>query len=705
MLFILLLAAAWIPRTIALDAFVTVDERKWLARSANFYQALTDGDYVHTFQRAHPGVMVTWAGTLGLMQRFPSYPDETPGQLTDDAFEGWLRENSTHKPLDLLMAGRRWIVFGIALCIALLIYPLTRLFNPWIAFLAGLAIAWDPFLLALSRQLHPDGPLTALSTLALFTFLAWLYTGQHWRYLIPSAIAMGMAILAKTPASIVMFTAGILTMTEQWSQYRSAETKTLRLIRSFAIWVAFTSITFVALWPAMWVGPELIRAEISEQLGKYLLEGHNLPNYFWGEVTNDPGTFFYPVVYLFRSTPITLIGLIAALGCLLLNGWPLNQCHTRRVTLALLLFALTFMLIMTMAAKKFDRYLLPIFPALDVVAIVGWAAIINQLGQWVRRNYLYIKRSVVVVAVCSLLIISQAKSNLHHAPYYLTYYNPLVGGGRTAPDVLMIGWGEGLDQVAEWLNQQENAEHLDVVSWYGDGPLSYYLETDHKVQAYYGSVNFWFDSEYAVLYANQWQRQNPDPLIIDYFMEQPPIFTARAGKLELAHVYLIPDSPPAFTSLYTDSATAYDDKIRLAAYSLNERTVLSGERIKLTLYLKSLSEMDVDYEAHLQLMTTDDVEVWHDERWPSGRPTSQWPLQEIRQDAYTIELPPGLAPQTYQFYLSFVNPETNQSLAQYPLHDSIQNTQQSTPLPIAQIVVQQPDVVTLDAIWGTAIPN
>ncbi|MEZ4610894.1 MAG: hypothetical protein R2838_11745 [Caldilineaceae bacterium] len=35
-----------------------------------------------------------------------------------------------------------------------------------------------------------------------------------------------------------------------------------------------------------------------------------------------------------------------------------------------------------------------------------------------------------------------------HYPYYLTYYNPLVGGTWSAPYVLFAGWGEGLDQAA-----------------------------------------------------------------------------------------------------------------------------------------------------------------------------------------------------------------------------------------------------------------
>ena len=52
---------AWIPRTAALDAYVSPDERKWLARSANFTYALSQADYARTFQREHPGVTVMWA--------------------------------------------------------------------------------------------------------------------------------------------------------------------------------------------------------------------------------------------------------------------------------------------------------------------------------------------------------------------------------------------------------------------------------------------------------------------------------------------------------------------------------------------------------------------------------------------------------------------------------------------------------------------
>ncbi len=78
---LLLFLAAWVPRVLALDAFVTPDEPLWLFRSANFYQAISQGDFAHTFQKEHPGVTVTWAGTLGFLKLLPGYAQEGPGQL------------------------------------------------------------------------------------------------------------------------------------------------------------------------------------------------------------------------------------------------------------------------------------------------------------------------------------------------------------------------------------------------------------------------------------------------------------------------------------------------------------------------------------------------------------------------------------------------------------------------------------------------
>ena len=66
-LLLLLFLAAWVPRSLSLDQFVTADEPGLLFRSANFYQALTNRDLANTVQLEHPGVPVTWAGALAFL--------------------------------------------------------------------------------------------------------------------------------------------------------------------------------------------------------------------------------------------------------------------------------------------------------------------------------------------------------------------------------------------------------------------------------------------------------------------------------------------------------------------------------------------------------------------------------------------------------------------------------------------------------------
>jgi hypothetical protein len=201
---LLLFLAAWGPRVLGLDAFVTADEPGWLFRSANFYQAIAHRDLANTMQLEHPGVTVTWAGTLAFLQRLPGYAVRNPGQLTEGQLEPWLRTNTTLKPLDLLIAGRRWIVLWVALLTTVSYFPLRKLWGASLAVLAVLMLAWDPFLIALTRELHMDGLLAYLCIVALLAFLAWLHGGRQWRYLFVSAVMTGLALLSKSTTLVLI---------------------------------------------------------------------------------------------------------------------------------------------------------------------------------------------------------------------------------------------------------------------------------------------------------------------------------------------------------------------------------------------------------------------------------------------------------------------------------------------------------------------
>jgi 4-amino-4-deoxy-L-arabinose transferase-like glycosyltransferase len=694
LLLIGLFVAAWLPRVLALDTVVTIDERKWLARAANFYQALSTDNLAATFQREHPGVTVMWAGMLGLLQRFPTYPQVAPGQFAWDRehLEAWLIQNTTHTPLELLTAGRWWITLLITLTIVLSYFPLRRLWQRkaeendgltngvGLAFWGALYLAWSPFFLALSRQLHPDGLAASFIVLALLLFLAWLYRGQQWRYLIASGVVMGLAWLTKTPAIFLVPTGALLVGWQMWQSRKLNR----RLLIGYVFWGVLATLTFLLLWPAMWLDPLGTLQRMSVEMGVYV-ERHTSTNYFWGQPTADPGLLFYPVAFLWRTTPVTVIGLLAAA----VYGWRQRslfaQPHLRQSAGALCLFALVLGIGMSIGAKKFDRYMLPSLLALDLVGLLGWLCLVQSITERVKAVRTVINQSPnhpitqspSHLVTLSLIFLLHGVPGFLHYPYYLTYFNPLFGGSYTAPQLLFVGWGEGLEAAAQWLNEQPEAEKLRVVAWYADGPFSYYFK-GQEVSLGYESPLMWFGTDYAVLYVNQWQRQLPSPAVIDYFNQQPPVHEVRFRGLELAKIYdmrqvVLPD----FVDIGKNSAADFGGQIRLLAYDFPQAAAQPGDQFQVTLYLQSLATMTTNYNVLLRLVDQGGAELWREEGWPWGAPTSGWPLREIRPDGHTVKLPATAAPGLYRFEVNFYDPAT------------------FTPLPVTLLNSTQP----LNATW------
>jgi len=194
------------------------------------------------------------------------------------------------------------------------------------------------------------------------------------------------------------------------------------------------------------------------------------------------------------------------------------------------------MLQMSLSAKKFDRYIIPSFLPLDLLAGMGWAALVGWL--WKRYNRLLVRASIVALLI--LCLGWQVRLTVQHSPYYLTYYNPLLGGSTKAPGVMMIGWGEGLDQAARYLNTKPNAEDLRVMTHYPDGSVSYFFDGKARdlPDVWEGPDADQMDGiDYLILYVHQWQRQIPDPAMVDYFSTKIPEFVVKIDGLEYARVY------------------------------------------------------------------------------------------------------------------------------------------------------------------------
>ena len=227
----------------------------------------------------------------------------------------------------------------------------------------------------------------------------------------------------------------------------------------------------LAFWPAMWVRP----LETIDRVINYTALKGGSPmdagSFFLGTSSADPGPLFYPVVLLLRLSPVALAGILA------LIWW--KGGRTRSLTL-LLLAGLSFVaLALSVAPKKADRYIIPAIPIVVTLAGLGMAELM-------RRG----SRFGVVIPALSLATLGLSLISVR--PYPLAYYNPLLGGGAAASRLVLVGWGEGLDQVAAYLNAQEDASNLTAAVVYPDAldaqftgsvvPLSAYDVADVAVR-------------------------------------------------------------------------------------------------------------------------------------------------------------------------------------------------------------------------------
>ena len=122
----------------------------------------------------------------------------------------------------------------------------------------------------------------------------------------------------------------------------------------------------------------------------------------------------------------------------------------------------------------------------------------------------------------------------------------MLGGPAKAPEVMMIGWGEGLDQAARYLNAQPAPERLRAAAWVWNGTFSYFFKgrsLDGRFTPDSASLRQWRETDYCVLYINQRQRGRLPPELVEYMERLDPVMTVRIQGLEYARVYDLREAP------------------------------------------------------------------------------------------------------------------------------------------------------------------
>ena len=364
---VVLFTLAYIPRTLIIGSYLTTDEGNWMGRTALFTQGILRGDPYATYQSGHPGVTTMWTALAGMGV------DRALGLVE------YVRPDGLEKApdyLDTLRQARKWFPAVTSLAVALIGLLAWRLAGPAIGILSAVLVGLEPFFLAHSVVAHLDGALTAYMTLSALCALIYFWAGGGRGYLVGCAVATALAFLTKAPASFlalfVPFLAGLSLV--------PAHRRTIREFRgvmfSLAVWGLIIGAITLVLWPAFRADPIwALRSMIdyTEAVG-----GSDHENFFLGQPVADPGPLYYLVTIGFRLTPVTVIGLALLPLGLLLAG------KERRRYLPfvgfLCAFILLFWAMMALPPKKFDRYMLPVFPSLEMLAAVGYWLVIRRFA-------------------------------------------------------------------------------------------------------------------------------------------------------------------------------------------------------------------------------------------------------------------------------------------------------------------------------------
>jgi hypothetical protein len=571
-------------------------------------------------------------------------------------------------------------------------------------------MAFAPFFLAHSRVAHGDAPVAVFMSFSALTFFIFAQKAVNRSrpyassrpsfgqllgrsltapYLIASAVLGSLAALTKAPGQFMaLFVVG-LSLLYALAHYRrtnqpppTAAGQVAPFVPLFwpavvVSWGLISLVVFILLWPSMWIDPLGTFGQMWHETFGKVSEGHLV--YYFGQPTLDPGFWFYPYVIPFRLTPVVLIGTILSLLLFLpalkdmpwLRGLVVPHSAGRNDSdsvqpplipahILLWLFTMALLMFANLSPKKQDRYLLPLFPFLNLLAAIGWIGLVELIYHlFIRKFWVSMSGSpaddsnqtgpvgrptlpaVVTSLVLLVLLLLHFVPVVTYYPYYLTYFNPLMGGPKQAAQTTLMGWGEGMEQVAAYLNAKPGAETLYVASTPSQTLLPYFAGTGEN----FYTNDIAFRADYVVLYLAQMQRLAPSPEIVHYFEGQEPEQTITIKEVTYAKIYagpklirsdLPPDAVPANIGL--------GQLLRLAGYNLagwpeaHNDPIAAG--LNLTLYWHALAPITTNYTVSVRAIDAAGNVLAQQDQWPVDGllPTSQWRQGDYVTDAHRLAI-------------------------------------------------------------------
>jgi len=186
------------------------------------------------------------------------------------------------------------------------------------------------------------------------------------------------------------------------------------------------------MWPWLWTDPI---NNFQQSISFWTYEPQE---YFLGTLGVVPN--YYYLIYFFATMPILLSALFF---------FSIKQYSSKNVFIKILLIWFFFSLLVFSLndfRQNGTRYIISIYPAFAILAALG----LSELFKNVKK----LDKFTLVILILIFADLGYIMFVSH--PYYLDYYNEIVGGPSTVYNLRLfnIGWqGEGVGEAVNYLNQ------------------------------------------------------------------------------------------------------------------------------------------------------------------------------------------------------------------------------------------------------------
>jgi len=383
------------------------DSIRWFIRSEAFLQAIKDGNFSETNQKYHPGVTLMLINSFN-RQIFYTYQYTFSNSKLD------LMSSSNFGYTNLF--SKLGIVIVLFVIILVQVSIISELWNKNTALLYFFILSIEPYFIGINRWFHLTSLEVVFSFTSVLLLLLWLKNRNEYAFIF-SAILMALGVLTKV-TTVVLGVVLFIILLKAYFQ----EKKFSIFIYYFLIYIG----TVFILFPALWVDLQGVSLYIFDSIFNAVSENVR--------VTELSGLLlysYYLIILFLKLSPLTII--LFLLAVFNYNKW--YQSFENKI---LVLVMFVYLVSLSASEQKIDRYSLVFFQPIFLIS----AFYLSSLS-------LNFKRMYIVFALSFIGLIYYL-----YSPQYSAYYNPIIGGTKTAINMgIYQDVGHYYYPAAEYLNR------------------------------------------------------------------------------------------------------------------------------------------------------------------------------------------------------------------------------------------------------------